>query len=79
MADRNNRLFRDPDKVYTSKQPSPAEFNRIGYWTAVDREEMDAQFRLALTAAIECGAEHCTTSPSTHFGTRAPVTGYQRD
>jgi hypothetical protein len=39
---------------------------------------MDAQFRLAMTAAIECGAEHFATEPSTHFGTRAPVAGYER-
>jgi hypothetical protein len=79
MADKNNRLFRDPDKVYTSKQPSQAELNRIGYWTTFDREAMDAQFRLALSTAIECGAEHCVTGISTHPGTKCPVVGYQRD
>ena len=55
------------------------EINRIGYWTEIDRLEMDAQFRLAMSAAIEAGAEHCATEPSTHFGTRAPIAGYQRD
>ena len=45
----------------------------------IDRQEMDAQFRLAMSAAIEAGAEHCATEPSTHFGTRAPIAGYQRD
>jgi hypothetical protein len=78
MADKSNRLFRDPDKIHTSKPPSQAELNRIGFWTAVDREAMDAQFRLAMTTAIECGAEHCATEPSTHPGTKCPVVGYQR-
>ena len=43
-----------------------------------DRQEMDAQFRLAMSAAIESGAEHCATEPSTHFGTRAPIANYSR-
>ena len=79
MADKNNRLFRDPDRDTVNKwcEPSPKD-GRDGFWTQYDRQEMDAQFRLAMTAAIECGAEHCATEPSTHFGTRAPVAGYER-
>ncbi len=78
MADKNNRLYRDPERSNLGN-PSQIDINRIGYWTTFDREAMDAQFRLAMTTAIECGAEHCATEPSTHFGTRAPVAGYQRD
>jgi predicted CoA-binding protein len=72
------RQVRDPDTL-AAVPPSTAELNRIGFWSQLDREEMDAQFRLAMTTAIECGAEHCATEPSTHFGTRAPIAGYQRD
>jgi hypothetical protein len=72
------RTFRDPDSLVAAS-PSQHELKRIGFWSSIAREAMDAQFRLAMTAAIECGAEHCTTSPSTHFGTRAPIAGYQRD
>ena len=39
---------------------------------------MDAQFRLAVTTALEAGLEHCATEPSTRYGTRAPVAGYER-
>jgi hypothetical protein len=81
MADKNNRLYRDPERSNLGKwcNPSQTEINRIGYWTEIDRQEMDAQFRLAMSAAIEAGAEVCATSPSTHFGTRAPIAGHQRD
>ena len=76
----NSRQFKDPDRDTVSKwcEPSPKD-GRDGFWTSIDRLEMDAQFRLAMSAAIESGAEHCTTEPSTHFGTRAPIAGYQRD
>ena len=74
---RNSRQFRDPDSL-VAQQPSQAELNRVGYWTEIDRLEMDAQFRLAMSAAIEAGAEHCATEPSTHFGTRAPIANYSR-
>ena len=79
MADKSNRLYRDPDRDTVSKwcEPSPKD-GRDGYWTSIDRQEMDAQFRLAMSAAIEAGAEHCATEPSTHFGTRAPVANYSR-
>ena len=29
-----------------AQSAEPAELNRIGYWTTIDRQEMDAQFRL---------------------------------
>jgi hypothetical protein len=77
MVEKNNRLFRDPDSL-AAQQPSQAELNRIGLWTTFDREAMDAAFRLAMTTALESGLEHCATEPSTHFGTRAPVAGYER-
>jgi hypothetical protein len=51
----------------------------MGYWTEVDRVAMDDAFRLAVCTAVESGLEHCATSPSTHFGTRAPIVGYRRD
>ena len=50
MADKNNRLYRDPDSL-AAQQPSQAELNRIGYWTTFDREAMDERFRLAMTTA----------------------------
>ena len=78
-AGRSARQWKDPDKIYPSQQPSPKELLRTGQWDSRTLETMDAQFRLAMTAAIECGAEHCVTGTSTHFGTRAPVAGYQRD
>jgi hypothetical protein len=78
MAEKNNRLFRDPDSL-AAQQPSQAELNRIGYWTTFDREAMDDRFRLAMTTALESGLERCATEPSTHFGTRAPIANYQRD
>ena len=37
-----------------------------------DRQEMDAQFRLAVTIALEAGLEHCATEPSTRYGTLGP-------
>ena len=74
----DRRQFKDPDSLAAPK-PGVSEINRLGYWFAADRVEMDAQFRLAMTAAIEAGFEHCATTPSTHFGTRAPIAGYQRD
>ena len=75
----NSRQFKDPDQTSVGKwcDPSPKD-SREGFWTRYDRQEMDAQFRLAMSAAIEAGAEHCATEPSTHFGTRAPVAGYER-
>jgi hypothetical protein len=72
------RQFKDPDEIRTSQQPS-AKDSRTGYWTQFDRIEMDAQFRLAVTTAVEAGLETCTTSPSTHFGTKCPIANYQRD
>ena len=77
-AGRSVRQFRDPDSL-AAVPPSQAELNRDGFWSSIDRVEMDAQFRLAMSAAIEVGAEHCATEPSTHFGTRAPIANYQRD
>ena len=53
-----------------------AKPGRVGLLDSIDRLEMDAQFRLAMTAAIEAGAEHCATEPSTHFGTQAPIANY---
>ena len=76
-AEQNARQFKDPDSL-AAQQPSQAELNRIGFWTTFDREAMDAAFRLAMTTALESGLEHCATEPSTHFGTRAPVAGYER-
>jgi hypothetical protein len=73
------RLVRDPDTVYAAQRPSPEELLRTGQWDMIVLEEMDARFRLAMTTALESGLEHCPTEPSTHFGTRAPVAGYQRD
>jgi hypothetical protein len=72
------RLFRDPDKVYSAQRPSPEKLLRTGQWDASVSEAMDDAFRLAVTAALEAGLECCPTSPSTHFGTRSPVAGYQR-
>ena len=72
------RQVRDPDTL-AAVPPSAAELNRNGFWTETDRLEMDAAFRLAVTTALESGLETCPTSPSTHFGTRAPVANYQRD
>ena len=72
------RQVRDPDTL-AAVPPSAAELARIGYWTTIDRVEMDAAFRLAVSSAVEAGLEHCATEPSTHFGTRAPIAGYQRD
>jgi hypothetical protein len=73
------RLFRDPDKVYSAQRPSPEELLRTGQWDMIALEEMGALFRAALSAAVEAGLEHCPTSPSTSFGTRAPIANYQRD
>jgi hypothetical protein len=71
------RQFRDPDTLAAPK-PGTSELNRVGYWWTADRQAMDAQFRLAMTAAIECGAEHCATEPSTRPGTKCPIAGYER-
>jgi hypothetical protein len=76
-AGRNARQFKDPDSL-AAQQPSQAELNRVGYWTSIDREEMDARFRLAVTTALESGLEHCATEPSTRPGTKCPVANYQR-
>ena len=77
-AGNSTRQFRDPDSL-AAQQPSQRELKRVGYWSSIAREAMDAQFRLAMSAAVESGLEHCATEPSTHFGTRAPIVGYQRD
>jgi hypothetical protein len=42
------------------------------------RSEMDAKFRAKLLGAIAAGLEHCPTSPSTHLGTKNPISGYER-
>ena len=42
-AGRSVRQFRDPDSL-AAVPPSQAELSRIGYWNAIDRLEMDAQF-----------------------------------
>jgi hypothetical protein len=42
------------------------------------KREMDAKFRAKLFGAIAAGLEHCPTSPSTHLGTRNPISGYER-
>ena len=80
MVEKNNRLFRDPDRDSVSKwcDPSPKD-GRDGFWTQIDRLEMDTQFRLAVTTAVEAGLETCPTSPSTHSGTKCPVANYTRD
>jgi hypothetical protein len=77
-AGRGARQWKNPDTLAMAK-PSASEINRLGCWTTVEREMQDAAFRLAMSNAVECGLEHCATEPSTHFGTRAPIAGYQRD
>jgi hypothetical protein len=42
-------------------------------WTAEELQEMSDSFRLAMTAAIENGSEHCVTGVSTRAGTRNPI------
>ena len=59
-------------------EPSP-KLKRDGFWTSIDPGGMDAQFRLAMYGRHRVRPEHCATEPSTHFGTRAPIVGYQRD
>ena len=80
-AGNNSRHFKDPERTNVGKwcNPSTAELGRDGFWSEAGRQEQDAAFRLAVTTALESGLETCPTSPSTHFGTRAPIVGYQRD
>jgi hypothetical protein len=78
MTMKDRRQFKDPNSLAVP-EPGASELNRVGHWWSADRIEMDAQFRLAMSTAIEAGLEHCATEPSTHFGTRAPITNYQRD
>ena len=42
------------------------------------RRQMDAKFRAKLLGAIADGLEHCPTSPSSHLGTKNPISGYER-
>jgi hypothetical protein len=42
------------------------------------RREMDAKFKAKLLGAIAAGLEHCPTSPSSHLGTKNPISGYER-
>ena len=78
---KNNRAYKDPDLIYAGAgyALSGKELKRIGQWDATALAEMDSKFQAAMTSAITSGAEHCATSPSTHFGTRCPVAGYARD
>jgi hypothetical protein len=47
---------------------------QIGFWSAIERERMDAQFIDAMQRA-----GHECTAPSTRPGTRCPVANHQRD
>jgi hypothetical protein len=50
-----------------------ARQRRVGYWTQLEHERMDATFGKAMEAA-----GYSSTMPSTCFGTKAPIAGYQR-
>jgi hypothetical protein len=77
MADK--RQYKDPSRSYAGAGEVTVRESRNGYWHALEMRRMDDKFRKAMATAIKSGAEHCATEPSTHFGTRAPVAGYQRD
>jgi hypothetical protein len=64
------RIYRDPSLI-----PHCARFEdlRRPYWTPEDYELMDRKF----TCAME-RAGYSVTSPSTSFGTRSPILGYER-
>jgi hypothetical protein len=72
MAERNNRLFRDPNRPYPGAGALTARDLRSGLWNAITMTKMDDKFCKTMTAAITLGAESAPTSASTHFGTRAP-------
>ena len=80
MADKNNRLCKDPDLAYTGPgdalRHKGAEAARV--WDAGMLQEMDSKFQAAMTSAITSGAESAATSASAHFGTRCPVANYSR-
>jgi hypothetical protein len=40
--------------------------------------KINEAFQAAMTAAIASGAERCATAPSTCYGTKRPIQGYQR-
>jgi hypothetical protein len=49
-----------------------------GQWQIWELVKMDLAFRAAMSKAVADGSERCATSASTSFGTRRPVSGYER-
>jgi hypothetical protein len=68
------RRGRAPDHPHLTVGPCRQGDNpwMFGTWCSSAREEMDAAFRAAMQREIAAGTEHCATSPSTCFGTKAP-------
>ena len=62
-----------PSKAASGLRPGDHIW-KIGCWATEEREAQDAAFRAAMERA-----GYSATSPSTCYGTRAPIVGYQRD
>jgi hypothetical protein len=67
---------RDPDRTAVSYHA--VDPTQVGQWQTWELVEMDMAFRAAMTKAVASGQEYCATSVSTSFGTRRPVSGYER-
>jgi hypothetical protein len=59
--------------VWDDNNDFGAHVRRVGYWTQLEHERMDAAFCTAMQRA-----GHAITAPSTYPGTRTPIAGYQR-
>jgi hypothetical protein len=78
MAEKNNRLSKDPDLAYAGYALSVKELKRQRMWDRIAMQEMDSKFQAAMMSAITSGAESAPTTPSTCYGTRCPIANYSR-